>query len=938
MKKIGIIFLISFLCVCLNSNAFALTKLYETSQKEVLNSGTNLTKYTRLTDKGWLSINIVDIDLDDENTSIKVLTSENGLNTFQNVKRMLENQKRCIAAVNADFFNGKTNNGNIIGMSVNDGEMLTSTYYENASKDVFGSMLIDENNDTWFGYFSNKITVNNYRTGEAISVGDMNKLPINYDFLVLYSDKWAETSIGSTPDLITTEFVIDNDKVVEVRTNEEPVEIPEGGYVLTAFGENATAKKDILRVGDRVSIDIEMQADVNKIKMAVSGGTLLVKEGQVANFTHNLMGSNPRTSIGVSKDGNTLYLITVDGRQSSSIGLTQTEFAELLIEKGIYNALNLDGGGSTTMAVRRLGEEDSTLVNKPSDGGLRNVADSVGVFNTDKTGSLSELVIEVKEVNVFVGDERELIVKGYDKYYNPVSIDTDDIKWSSTGVDVSVEGNVLKAGDTAGTATVKAKIGKATGTINIDVLSAPNELTISPKKVSIIDGEDVTFEVSGQNKNGYGASLKNDNLEWEIVEGEGSIEDGVFKSDGVGDTVISVSSGNATSYALIRVNENNAKLINDFEETNFYFKSYPTDIKGKVSLDDEEVYSGKKSAKLTYDFTKTNVTRAAYLRFDESVLLDSDARGVSVMVYATESTSDQIKMKLTDANGETQYLLLSKGLESNGWQELTLSLANVALPAKLVDIYVAQDDANALTKGSVYFDDLKIIYENSKVDADGMLPADIKGADELNVYSDLESANAFRLIVSPEFSDEKLLLDRFKNKTIEGVINQNADITVFPTQSNITLTDGVSKEKIFVNGYGVKNFKSATIISIDIYAGGIRLTDSNQWLSLQSDIRNGNKNILIVLNGNINDFKDTAEKKLFIDVLCDLMRSTGKNIWVLQKGDNTDYSMNRGIKYLSIATEEYVEPSVENIKDTNYIIITVNDNKMTYEIKNAYAN
>ena len=71
--------------------------------------------------------------------------------------------------------------------------------------------------------------------------------------------------------------------------------------------------------------------------------------------------------------------------------------------------------------------------------------------------------------------------------------------------------------------------------------------------------------------------------------------------------------------------------------------------------------------------------------------------------------------------------------------------------------------------------------------------------------------------------------------------------------------------------------------------------------------------------------------------VCDIYRATGKNIWVIQKGDNTDYSMKRGIKYLSIASREYLNPEVEDVKDTNYILITVNNDKMTYEIKNLYS-
>ena len=129
LKK-RICFLITLMiCMIACTNCFALTKLHETVNTKVINSGTNLKTYTRLTDKGWLSINIIEVDLNDKNTSLGLLTSSNGLQTFQNVKTMITNSnKNVVAAINADFFNGKTQKGNIIGMTIEDGDVLTSTY------------------------------------------------------------------------------------------------------------------------------------------------------------------------------------------------------------------------------------------------------------------------------------------------------------------------------------------------------------------------------------------------------------------------------------------------------------------------------------------------------------------------------------------------------------------------------------------------------------------------------------------------------------------------------------------------------------------------------------------------------------------------------------------------------------------------------------------
>jgi exopolysaccharide biosynthesis protein len=78
---------------------------------------------------------------------------------------------------------------------------------------------------------------------------------------------------------------------------------------------------------------------------------------------------HPRSGVGISRDSNTVYLITVDGRQESSSGMSLHEFADLMLSLGVYEGLNLDGGGSTTMVV------NGAVVNSPSDGKERPVGD-----------------------------------------------------------------------------------------------------------------------------------------------------------------------------------------------------------------------------------------------------------------------------------------------------------------------------------------------------------------------------------------------------------------------------------------------------------------------------------------------------------------------------------------------------------------------------------
>ncbi|NLA06497.1 MAG: phosphodiester glycosidase family protein, partial [Firmicutes bacterium] len=86
-------------------------------------------------------------------------------------------------------------------------------------------------------------------------------------------------------------------------------------------------------------------------------------------------GRAPRTGVGVTYDGN-LLLAAVTGRQAyHSIGVTLEELANIMLELGAKDAMNLDGGGSSTMVVRDF------VMNTPSDGRERKVADAILVFS-----------------------------------------------------------------------------------------------------------------------------------------------------------------------------------------------------------------------------------------------------------------------------------------------------------------------------------------------------------------------------------------------------------------------------------------------------------------------------------------------------------------------------------------------------------------------------
>lgn len=140
------------------------------------------------------------------------------------------------------------------------------------------------------------------------------------------------------------------------------------GYV--AFGE-----------GNRVEISTPAEVlDKPKpwMEHIVSGTPLLVEDGEIAveHGGNNLARKHPRTAIGLDEEGRTLILAVVDGRwPGQSHGMSLTELADLMKDLGAHRALNLDGGGSTTLYIRNA----DGVVNRPSGGSERAVSNLLGV-------------------------------------------------------------------------------------------------------------------------------------------------------------------------------------------------------------------------------------------------------------------------------------------------------------------------------------------------------------------------------------------------------------------------------------------------------------------------------------------------------------------------------------------------------------------------------
>ena len=287
----------------------------------------------------------------------------------------------ALAAVNSGYFRTTgTYRGDSVGIEVLNGKLLSES---NNVRAAAGLIELDGRQELIFGHikFAGRVIAGQAKR----AIAGLNR-PRGDNELIIFTSEFHRTTLTDPNGL---ELIVRRERIVEQRDLKGSSTIPADGYVISVAGAARQWALEKLRVGTRVKLNLDWsptetdQADLWKqAANIIGGGPQLIKNGRVeiTNAAEKILPSfvsegHPRTAIAKLKSGQIL-LVTVDGRQpGESIGMSLTMLADLLGEFGAVEAINLDGGGSTTMVIR------NKLVNKPSDAtGERPVSDAILVF------------------------------------------------------------------------------------------------------------------------------------------------------------------------------------------------------------------------------------------------------------------------------------------------------------------------------------------------------------------------------------------------------------------------------------------------------------------------------------------------------------------------------------------------------------------------------
>ncbi|MFE7468726.1 phosphodiester glycosidase family protein [Streptomyces sp. NPDC057499] len=683
--------------------------------------GVRLDSYDRLESDKWLRVDHLSVDLAGSGVRADYLSSGK-VSERHTVSELASRHdagpgRRTVAAINADFFD-INQTGAPEGIGVKDGVPVQSpapgvNRAVGIGPDSAGRIL-----DL---YFEGTLTL----PSGPRPLAAYNAANVPSGSIGAYTPAWGSADRALTVDAAkpVAEAVVRDGKVVSVTDAPGSGAVPDGTTVLVGREAGAVALR-ALEPGDAVSLAYRARTDSGAVpRTAVGGRELLVADGVAQN--HDGEGNNtaaPRTAVGFSRDGRTMQILTVDGRQADSGGVTLTELGLMMREAGSYSALNLDGGGSSTLVARAPGSDALQVENSPSDGSERTVPNGLALTAPDGSGRLKGYWVQPRTPaatapgtdpvkgghpdRVFPGLTRRLTATGHDETYGPAQ---GVPRWNTTRASVgTVDGDGLFTARSGGTTEVRAQHGPARGTTTLTVLDKLARLRPTTQRVGLADaGATGTFGMVGLDAHGTSApveprdlTLDYDHALFDIRDdGQGSFT--VASRTGSGAGLIRATVAGATTTLAVSVGLTE-QAVSSFDDAGSWKFSQARADGSLTATPDGRTGTG---LKLDYDFTLSTATRAAYAAPPRPVTVPGQPQSFKLWIKG-DGNGAWPTLHLKDAAGSDQ-LLRGPYVTWTGWRQVTFDVPpGAAMPLSVSRFYLAETAATKQYTGGIVIDEL----------------------------------------------------------------------------------------------------------------------------------------------------------------------------------------------------------------------------------------
>jgi len=314
--------------------------------------------------------------------ALEVALSNGSLPGLERTSSMAR-RNNAIAAINGDFFRPS---GRPVAAFAKGGELVQTPLTWGANLAFGGG-----GRRTFMGHPRVAVRLVNARSGRSVRLARVNEGRPRRDQLKLYTKQGGRLvrpprnscsarlrKTGDRRFLSATTQIVAPFKVKAIRCRRARMKLR--GGVVVAARRHGPGKKMVRSLRHARRQRLSWSLGWPNVGETIGGNPVLIKDGELAwnnlHGPHSIFNAHPRTGVGIRGDGKVL-LVTVDGRRPRySRGMTMIKFARLMQSLGARWALNLDGGGSTTMVVK------GRVMNRPSDGRERPVGSALMILGS----------------------------------------------------------------------------------------------------------------------------------------------------------------------------------------------------------------------------------------------------------------------------------------------------------------------------------------------------------------------------------------------------------------------------------------------------------------------------------------------------------------------------------------------------------------------------
>ncbi|HEX3369826.1 MAG TPA: phosphodiester glycosidase family protein [Candidatus Cybelea sp.] len=651
--------------------------------------GVDYGDYQLLTADGPLSVHVIAVaphrsDVREEN----VLSGDELVSRGETVGSMAK-RTGAIAGINGDFFDiGNTNRP--VNMVVRGGALLQLPY-----KRCVLAIARDGTPHISEFSFSGQMEI----AQRTMPLDGIDEMPLGGAGLSLLTPFYGRVAPHDNVTLATLVPLggmppLTRYRVTGIADNLSPQ--PPGYYV--AIGLNDYNSVGVPDVGSVIGVDGDLSPlGLASIATAIGGGAMILHDGAWyddpdAPYREENARRVPVSGAAIAPDGR-LFLIEVDGRQAElSIGLKRPEFSALMRALGAAEGLLFDGGGSSTMVVRRLGDPGAGVVNSPSDGKERPVADGLFVYSTAPAGPAVRLVARPGVVRAVPGAGVPLRVAAVDSANN--------VAGNGAAVQVSVapaslgsyrDGTFFAAHQGIGRLALRSA--NLRGEVPVEVEARPARSRIEPPRPNVDQNGQVLLAAQAFDARGYPLQLPSF-LSWSASSG--SIDGRGSYRAGSNDAKISVRIGDTLATTRVTVGSHGVAL--PFAQS-ARFVTAPRGGGGDLTRN-----AGCGSC-VQLRFSFSNGERAAYAKAD--IPLPDDTIGMEFDL-SDDGSAARVRVAIRNEINE-DVLLDATRLGNPGWRHVVVRFPADAQAMRLVSIYVLPSKGVQLSDGSIVLRNVRAI-------------------------------------------------------------------------------------------------------------------------------------------------------------------------------------------------------------------------------------